>query len=101
MRRKLMDTVYARIKDHIVLAIERSLFATYAEINFSKAHSSGLLQKKHIHLYNQLLTEFKFDFMYGDESLSLYVQTDKPSSIPNFIKDTIGDYIVRIERWCV
>lgn len=92
-----MDTVYARIKDHIVLAIERSLFATYAEINFSKAHSSGLLQKKHIHLYNQLLTEFKFDFMHEDKSLSLYVHPDKNPFIANLINEIMNDHTINME----
>lgn len=54
MRRKLMDTLYARIKENIVLDIEKYSYAFYAKIDFRKADSFGLCLKKHIYLYSIL-----------------------------------------------
>lgn len=93
-----MDTLYARIKYNIALAIERCSLLTYPKIEFRKADSFGLYLKKHIHLYRQILKELKFDFMYEDKDILLYVHPDKNSSIPNFIKETTDDCIIKTDR---
>lgn len=88
MRRKLMDTLYSRIKNNIVLVIEKSPFVTYTEINFREADSFGLCLKKEIHLYSRLLAETKFNLIHEDKGLLLYVHPDKNPSISNFINET-------------
>ncbi|MEA4873393.1 MAG: hypothetical protein VB076_11375 [Synergistaceae bacterium] len=96
-----MDTLYAHIKDNIILAIEKSSFATYAKIDFREADSFGLCLKKEIHLYRRLLSEFKFDLIHEDKGLLLYVHPDKTLPISNLIKETMDDYITKMERECV
>lgn len=93
-----MDTLYARIKYNIALAIERCSLFTYPKIEFRKADSFGLCLKKHIHLYRQILKELKFDFMYEDKGILLYVHPDNNSSTPNFIKETMDYCIIKMER---
>ena len=55
-----MDILYASIKHDIILAIERSVIATYAKIDFRSADSFGLCLKKQIHIYRRLLSELNF-----------------------------------------
>ncbi len=93
-----MDTFYVRIKDYIVLIIERSSYTSYAKIDFRKVASFGLCLKKHIHLYYQLLAELKFDPMHEDKSFLLCVYQDQNSSISNFINETLYDCIIKRER---
>ena len=93
-----MDTLYPRIKNNIVLAIDRSSFATYAKIDFREADSFGLCLKKQIYLYRRLLSEFKFHLIHEDKGPLLYLPLDKTLSISNLIKETMDDCIIKMER---
>ena len=91
MRRKLMDTLYVRIKDNIVHAIERSSFATYAQIDLREANLFELCPKKEIHLYSRIIAELeselihkgKYPFLYvnQDQNLLAYTPSKKPWTI--------------------
>ncbi|MDY9920863.1 MAG: hypothetical protein U2P59_03450 [Synergistota bacterium] len=96
-----MDTLYARIKHNIILAIERSVIATYAKIDFRKADSFGLCLKKHVHIYRRLLSELNFTPFSEDPGIILFVCQDKNPSLfasPSQLKETLDEQIMTMER---
>lgn len=93
-----MDILYSCIKGDVLLAIERSAFATYAKIDFRNADTSGSCVKKYVSIYRRLLTELNFTIMLEDKDIFLFVCKDKKAPASNFIKETIDDRIIQIER---
>lgn len=96
-----MDTLYASIKNNIILAIERSSFSTYAKIDFRKADSFGLCLKKHVQIYRHLLSELNFTPFSEEKGITLFVCQDKnPSAFTNLskLKETLDEYIMTMER---
>jgi len=95
-----MDTLYASIKDNIILAIERSAIATYAKIDFRKADSFGLCLKKHVHIYRRLLSELNFTPFSEEPGLMLFVHKDRNTSpFPDLsqLKETLDECIMTLE----
>lgn len=96
-----MDILYASIKHDIILAIERSAIATYAKIDFRKADSFGLCLKKHVHIYQRLLSELNFTSFSKGKGIILFVCQDKnPSAFANLskLKETLDERIMTMER---
>lgn len=97
-----MDTLYACIKDNIILAIERSAIATYAKIDFRKADSFGLCLKKHVHIYHRLLSELNFTPFSEEKGITLFVCQDNntSSTFTNMyqLKETLDEHIMAMER---
>ena len=96
-----MDTLYASIKNDIILAIERSSFSTYAKIDFRKADSFGLCLKKHVHGYQRLLSDLNFSQFKEEPGLMLFVHKQRNTSpFPDLLKlkETIDEHIMTMER---
>ena len=100
-RRKSMDTLYASVKDNIILEIERSSFSTYAKIDFRKADSFGLCLKKHVHSYQRLLSDLNFTPFTEEPGLMLFVHKERNTSpFPDLfkLKETLDECIMTMER---
>ena len=99
-----MDTLYASIKNDIILAIERSAIATYAKIDFRSADSFGLCLKRYVNIYRHLLSELKFIPFREESGIVLFFCQDKNSSaFANLsqLKETLDERIMTMERECV
>ena len=100
-RRDSMDILYASIKHDIILAIERSSFATYAKVDFRKASSFGLCLKKQVLIYRRMLSALNFTPFSEEKGITLFVCQDKnPSAFINLskLKETLDEYIMTMER---
>lgn len=96
-----MDTIYASIKHDIILAIERSAFATYAKIDFRKADPFGLCLEKHVQIYRRLLSELNFTSFSEESGIMLFVCQDKNPSLfasPSQLKETLDEHIRKLEN---
>ena len=96
-----MDTLYASIKDNIMLAIERSSFSTYAMIDFRKADSFGLCLHKHVHSYRRMLSDLNFTPFSEEPGLMLFVHKQRSTSpFPDLskLKETLDEHIMSMER---
>lgn len=96
-----MDTLYASIKNDIILAIERSSFSTYAKIDFRKADSFGLCLNKYVHSYRHLLSDLNFTMFSEEPGLMLFVHKQRNTSpFPDLykLKETLDERIMTMER---
>lgn len=99
-----MDILYASIKHDIILAIERSVIATYAKIDFRKADSFGLCLNKHVQGYQRLLSELDFTPFKEEPGLMLFVHKQRntsPFTNLSQLKETLDERIMTMERECV
>lgn len=96
-----MDTLYASIKHDIILAIDRSSFSIFANIDFRDTYPSDPNQKKYVDIYRRLLSELNFCTFSEEADLILFEwKNDYPSAFNDLsqLKQTLDERIMTMER---